>query len=194
LWQRNVCRSANAEELKPPRLIFVGLTVLGFLTAKGAEHPPSYVPPPFGCELRLFFRELIPSAAPGEKWRSAPDFERESLPGPRWKVIGSSATRYVEGVSRTLGLRIRVEVTRSTANDPGTMIVAVVRRADGKSIQGFPKNVENAISKLKERTSIRIDMSEELKSRLSKRKGTPKREWTAIYLVIGEDVEPNYQQ
>jgi hypothetical protein len=180
--------------LKPPRLIFVGLIVLGFLTVKGAEHPPSYIPPPFGCELRVFFRELIPSAAPGEKGRSAPDFERESLPGPRSKVIGSRATRYVEGVSRTLGLRIRVEVTRSDPNDPGTMVVAVMRRADGKSIQGFPKKVENAISKLKERTSIRIDMSEELKSRLSKTKGMPKREWTAIYLVIGEDVEPNYQK
>jgi|HubBroStandDraft_3_1064219.scaffolds.fasta_scaffold104079_2 hypothetical protein len=165
-----------------------------YRAALGADGAPGYLPPPFGCEVRYVFRETISGMSLGEKAFSAPDHLAQPLPGPRWQTGPKGATRFVTGKLPTLGFTVRVAATCTDGNDPGELTVAVTRTADGRPIAGFPRQFSNALAQLRQSLVIEIPVTQEQRAAFSKKKLKTGQQLTAVRLIIGADIEPDYGQ
>jgi hypothetical protein len=140
------------------------------------------------------FRETIPGTSFGEKALSAPDHLAQPLPGPRWQTGPKGATRFVTGKLPTLGFVVRVAATRTDENDPGELTVAVTRISDGRPIAGFPRQFSNALAQLRESLVIEIPVTEKQRAAFSKKKLKAGQQLTAVRLIIGAEIEPDYGQ
>jgi len=176
------------------RILPLLLAIAASYRAALGEGAPDYLPPPFGCEVRYVFRETIPGTSFGEKTRSAPDHLTQPLPGPRWQTGPKGATRYVMGKLPTLGFAVRVAATRIDGNDPGELTVGVTRTSDGRPIAGFPRRFSNALAQLRESLVMEIPVTKEQRAAFSKKKLKTGQQLTAVLLLIGAEIEPDYGQ
>lgn len=128
-------------------LTFYCLLFSGSLAPRAlALAEPSYLPPPFACEVRYHFREDFPHAKAGAKKVSAPSHEREGLPLSRAVISDGSAAQIVEGRVRHLPYRFVVKISRTTDADAGTLEVNVLD-SSGKPLKGFPTKLPNPLTK-----------------------------------------------
>jgi hypothetical protein len=149
---------------------------------------PSYLPQPFACEIRYYFREQFPDAEPGEKHASAPSFEREGLPTSRLLISKGVARRIVKGRVPHLPYRFLIEIVRRHNSELATLEVRVLN-GSGESVAGYPQTMQNPLSSTGDntRTEFQIPVSRVVRKTIEKNLLAKNQFLTNVELIVGMD-------
>lgn len=122
----------------------------------------SYMPKPFRCEVRYYYRDGKERTNSGAKL----PFKSETLGEPKALLEGKRAIQRAEGFVKHCPYYVLIQYSRQNEQDTGEVAIILLDAANREKAPGYPLKIKNADKELKEGVDFKIDVGKIYEQRI----------------------------